>query len=279
MRQRHRAGETLFVDSAGQTISVVHPLTGAVHAAALCIAVLGASNSPCAEATWRQSLPEWIGSHLRAFEALDGVPQVLVPDNLKAAVTRAHRYDPPRNRTYEALAQHSGVAIVPARAATPRDKAKVAVGVHVVERWMLARLRHATFFSLPAVHPAITALLGDLKTRLCKKLPGASASLFAAIDRPALPPLPAQPSADAEWTRVRVHIDSPVEIAGHDSSVPYRVVRQPLAARLSAQVVAIFHKGPGVRATSALRTRAATARERSTGPRPTGTMPRGPHSG
>jgi transposase len=174
---------------------------------------------------------------------LDGVPQVLVPDNLKAAVTRAHRYEPTLNRTYEELAQHYGVAIGPARAAKPRDKAKVEVGVQVVERWILARLRHSTFFSLPEVNTAITALLGDLNTRPFQKLPGSRASLFAAIDRPALQPLPAQPYAYAEWKLVRVNIDYHVEVEGHYYSVPYSLVRQQLEARLSAQVVEIFHKG------------------------------------
>lgn len=243
MRQSHRGGETLCVDSAGQTISVGNPLTGEVHEAALVIAVLGASNSTFAEATWSQSLPDWIGSHIRAFEALDGVPQVLGPDNLKAAVTRAHRYEPTLNRTSEELAQHDGVAIVPARAAKPRDKAKVEVGVQVVERWILARLRPSTFFSLPEVNTAITALLGDLNTRPFKKLPGSRASLFVAIDRPALQPLPAQPYAYAEWKLVRVNIDYHVEVEGHYYSVPYSLVRQQLEARLSAQVVEIFPKG------------------------------------
>jgi transposase len=243
MRHSHRAGETLFVDYAGQTIPVVNPLTGELHEAAIFIAVLGASNYTFAEATWSQGLPDWIGSHIRAFEAFGGVPEVVVPDNLKAAVTRAHRYEPTLNRTYEALAQHYGIAIVPARAAKPRDKAQVEVGVQVVERWILARLRPQTFFSLPEVNTAITALLGDLNTRPFKKLPGSRASLFAALDRPALRPLPAQPYAYAEWKLVRVNIDYHVEVEGHYYSVPYRLVRQQLEVRLSAQVVELFHKG------------------------------------
>ena len=137
MRQSHRAGETLFVDYAGQTMPVVNALTGEVREAAIFIAVLGASNYTFAEATWSQSLPDWIGSHVRAFAALGGVPQVVVPDHLKAAVSRPHRYEPTLNRTYADLAQHYGVVIVPARAARPRDKAKVEVGVQVVERWTL----------------------------------------------------------------------------------------------------------------------------------------------
>lgn len=243
MRQSHRAGETLCVDYAGQTMPVVNPLTGEVHAAALFIAVLGASNSPCAEATWSQSLPDGIGSHVRAFAALGGVPQILVPDTLKAAVSRGHRYEPELHRTYADLAQHSGVAVVPARARRPREKAKVEVGGQVVERWMLARLRHHTFFSLLELHTAITDLLVALNQRPFKKLPGSRQSVFESLDRPALRPLPAPPYAYAEWKLVRVNIDSHVEVAGHYYSVPYSLVKQQLEGRLSAQVVEIFHKG------------------------------------
>jgi transposase len=246
MRQSHQAGEKLFVDYAGQTMPVVHPLTGEVHEASICIAVLGASNYTFAEATWSQSLPDWIGSHVRAFEALDGVPQVLVPDNLKAAVSRAHRYEPVLNRTYADLAQHYGVAVVPARAARPRDKAKVEVGVPVVERWILARLRHHTFFSLTALNTAITDLRGDLNRRPCKKLPGSRQSVFESLDRPALRPLPAQPYEYAEWKLVRVNIDYHVEVDGHYYSVPYALIKQQLDVRLSAHVVEIFHKGTRV---------------------------------
>jgi transposase len=243
MRQSHRAGETLFVDYAGQTMPVVNALTGEVHDAVIFIAVLGASNYTFAEATWSQSLPDWIGSHVRAFAALGGVPQLLVPDNLKAAVTRGHRYEPELNRTYADLAQHYGVAVVPARARRPRDTAKVEVGVQVVERWILARLRHHIFFSLLELNTAITDLLVALNRRPFKKLPGSRQSVFESLDRPALRPLPAQPYEYAEWKLVRVNIDYHVEVAGHYYSVPYSLVKQQLEVRLSAQVVEIFHKG------------------------------------
>ena len=159
MRQTHRAGEKLFVDYAGQSIPIVNRHSGEVHEAVIFVAVLGASNYTYAEATWTQSLPDWIGSHVRTFAALGGVPEIVVPDNLKAAVTRAHRYEPELNRTYTDLAQHYGFAVIPARAAKPRDKAKVEVGVQVVERWMLARLRHHTFFALAEVNAALAPLL------------------------------------------------------------------------------------------------------------------------
>jgi transposase len=246
MRQSHRAGETRFGDYAGQTMPVVDPRTGEVHATAIFIAVLGASNYPCAEATWSQNLPDWIGAHVRAFAAFGGVPQVVVPDNLKAAVSRVHRYEPTLNRTYAELVQHYGVAIVPARAARPRDQAKVEVGVQVVERWILARLRHHTFFSLLELNTAIADLLVHLNRRPFKKLPGSRQSVFESLDRPALRPLPTQPYADAEWKLVRVHIDDHVEVDGHYYSVPYSLVTQPLDVRLSAQVVESFHKGTRV---------------------------------
>jgi transposase len=246
MRQTHRAGEKLFVDYAGPGIPVVNRHSGEVHEAVIFVAVLGASSSTYAEATWTQSLPDWIGSHVRAFAALGGVPEIVVPDNLKAAVTRAHRYEPELNRTYMDLAQHYGFAVIPARAAKPRDKAKVEVGVQVVERWMLARLRHHTFFALAEVNAALAPLLSTLNARPFKKLPGSRQELFDTLDHPALRPLPAQPYAYAEWKLARVHIDYHVEVDGHYYSVPYALVRQQLDVRLSASVVELFAKGKRV---------------------------------
>ena len=184
------------------------------------MAVLGASNYTYAEATWTPSLPDGMGSQVRTFAALGGVPAIVVPDNLKAAVIRAHRYEPEINRTSAALAQPDGFAVIPARAAKPRDKAKVEVGVQVVERWILARLRPHPFFSLVEVNAAIPPLVAALHARPFKKLPGSRQQLLAALDRPALRPLPAQPYAYAEWKLARVNIDYHVEGDGHYDSVP-----------------------------------------------------------
>jgi transposase len=243
MRQPHRAGEKLFVDYAGQGIPIVTPQCGEVHEAALCIAVLGASNYTYVEATWSPALPDWIGAHVRALAARGGVPEVVVPDTLKAAVQRAHRSEPDLNRTYADLAHYSGFAVLPARAARPRDKAKVAGGVQVVERWIVARLRHQTFFALAAVNMALTALRAELTTRPFKKLPGSRQQLFEALERPALRPVPVQPYAYAAWKHARVHIDSHVEVEGHDYAVPYALIKQQLDVRLRAHVVELFHKG------------------------------------
>ena len=123
MRQTHRAGEKLFVDYAGQTVEILDRQTGELKTAQIFVAVLGASNYTYAEATWTQGLSDWIGSHVRALAYLGGVPEVVVPDNLRSAVTKAHRYEPDLNPTYQDLAQHYHMAIVPARVRKPRDKA------------------------------------------------------------------------------------------------------------------------------------------------------------
>jgi transposase len=176
MRQRHRAGEKRFVDDAGHTLPIVNRQSGEVHEAQVCIAVLGASHYTSVEATWSPSLPDWIGSPVRAFEAFGGVPEVVVPDNLKAAVTHPQRYEPELNRTDVELAASYGVAMVPARSARPRDQAKVEVGVQLVERWILARLRHPIFFSLAETHATIWPVLPELHTRPFQKLPGSRQS-------------------------------------------------------------------------------------------------------
>ena len=190
MRQDHRAGDKLFIDYAGQTVPIVNRDTGEINQAQIFVAVLGASNYTYAEATLTQTLPDWIGAHTRAFAFLGGVPNVLVPDNLKAAVTTAHRYEPDLNPTYQDMANHYGVAVVPTRVRKPRDKAKVEVAVQIVERTILAVLRHRSFFSLAELNAAIRELLHTLNTRAFKKLSGSRRSLFESVDKPALNPLP-----------------------------------------------------------------------------------------
>ncbi|MFK7955743.1 MAG: IS21 family transposase [Lysobacterales bacterium] len=246
MRQDHRAGEKLFIDYAGQTVGVVNAATGEVRQAQIFVAVMGASNFTFVEATWSQSLPDWIASHQRCLAFLGGVPQVLVPDNLAAGVSKAHRYDPDINPTYSEMAAHYGVAVVPARVRRPKDKAKAETGVLVVERWILAALRNQTFFTLGELNAAIAKLLTHLNDRPFRKLPGCRRSLFASLDRPALGPLPAQPYPFATWKKVRVHLDYHVEVKGHYYSVPHALAKQQLDARISDHVVELFHRSQRV---------------------------------
>lgn len=242
MRQDHRAGEKMFVDYAGQTVPIVDRCTGEVHEAQIFIAVLGASNYTYAEATWSQSLPDWIHSHVRALAFMQGVPELVIPDNLKSGVTKASRYEPDLNPTYQEVATHYGFAIIPTRVCKPRDKAKVEVGVQVVERWILARLRHFTFFSLHELNPHIRGLLSKLNHRPFRKLPGSRRSLYESLDRPALKPLPTQPYVYAEWKKARVHIDYHIEVEGHYYSVPYQLVKEQVDVRLTAETIEVFHK-------------------------------------
>ena len=243
MRQDHRAGEKLFVDYAGQTVGVTERATGEIREAQIFVAVLGASNYSYAEATWSQALPDWIGSHVRTFGFLGGVPELVVPDNLRSGVSKAHRYEPDVNPTYQDMASHYGVAILPARVRKPRDKAKVESGVLVVERWILAALRHRQFFSLTELNTAIGELLEKLNTRPFRKLSGCRREHFEQLDRPALKPLPAQRYVYAEWKQARVHIDYHVAIGGHYYSVPYTLIKKAVEVRITRNTVECFHRG------------------------------------
>jgi transposase len=246
MRQQHKAGEKLFVDYCGQTVPITDPSTGETREAQIFVAVLGASNYTYAEATRSQQLPDWIGSHVRTFEFLEGVTGLLIPDNLKSGVEKPCRYEPDLNRTYQDLATHYSTAVIPARVRKPKDKAKVEVGVQIVERWILACLRHRQFFSLNELNEAIRELLERLNNRPFRKLPGSRRSQFEALDRPALKPLPSASFEYADWAKARVGPDYHVEVDGHFYSVPYQLVRQELEVRFTVQTVEFLYRGQRV---------------------------------
>lgn len=246
MRQEHKAGEKLFVDYCGQTVPVNDQSTGEVREVQIFVAVLGASNFTYAEAGWSQSLPEWIMAHVHAFQYLQGVPALLIPDNLKAGVCVANRYEPEPNRTYEEMAEYYGCAILPARVRKPKDKAKVEKGVQDVERRILAPLRNRTFFSLTELNEAIEWLLIRYNEQPFQKLPGSRLSLFEQLDKPALLPLPDRPYEYAEWRKARVNIDYHVAAEGNYYSVPYQLVNQTLDVRMTTTAVECFHRNKRV---------------------------------
>lgn len=246
LRQSHRAGERMFLDFVGLTVPIVDPRTGEVHEAYIFVAVLGASSYTYAEATWSQDLWDWIGANCRAFEFFGGVTEILVPDNLKAGVTRASRYDPEVNRTYAEMAAHYGTVVIPARPRKPRDKAKAEAGVLVVERWILAALRNRQFFSLTALNEAIAELLKRLNSKPFQKLAGSRRSLYESLDRPALRPLPLQRYEYAEWKKVKANIDYHVQVESNFYSVPYQLVHMELEVRLTGATVEVFHGGKRV---------------------------------
>lgn len=243
LRQTHRAGEKMFVDYAGATIPIHDSVTGDIHPAAVFVAVLGASSYTFVEATAGQDLRSWIGSHIRAFEYFGGVTEIVVPDNLKSAVTHPGYYEPDLNPTYRDLGEHYGVAVIPARPYRPKEKAKVEVGVQVVQRWIVAALRKQKFFSLGEVNRAIAGLLTKLNERPFRKREGSRASLFAQLDRPALKPLPLTRFEFGQWKTIRVDLDYHVEIDRHHYSVPHALARQQVDVRSTADTVEVFYRG------------------------------------
>ena len=247
MRQDHKAGEKLFVDY-GDGLEVWDAAGGKARRTHLFVAVWGASNYTYAEASLTQELPAWCGSHVRALEYFGVAPLVVVPDNLKSAVTGASYYEPEINRTYAALAEHYGFAVIPARPAHPRDKPKVENGVLVAKRWILARLRKRTFYSLGEMNTAIRELLEYLNHREMRKLKQNRREVFEAVDRPKAQGLPANAYEYAEWRKARVNVDYHVEVDGHYYSVPFRLLKEEVEIRLTARAVEIYRRGERVAA-------------------------------
>lgn len=246
MRQTHKAGEKMFVDYAGQTIPIYNQHNTEVHEAQIFIAVLGASNYTYAEATLTQSLPDWTSSHVNAFNYFGGTTEVVVPDNLKAGVSKACKYDPDINPTYHQLACHYNIAIIPTRIYSPKDKAKVETGVKIVEQWILARLRNYKFFSLEELNKRIKKLLIDLNAKPFQKLPDNRHTAFIKIDKPALKPLPNQKYIYTEILMATVGVDYHVEIDGHYYSVPYTLTKRRVEAHIEGNCISVYHKGERV---------------------------------
>jgi transposase len=246
LRQTYKAGEKMFVDYAGQTVPVVDRHSGEICRAEIFVGTLGASNYTYAEATWDQKLPNWITSHVRAFEYFGGVPHILIPDNLRSGISKSCRYEPDINPSYHDMAVHYGTAVIPARVRKPKDKAKVESAVLVVERWILAALRNRTFFSLEELNQAIAQLLVKLNSRPFKKLDGSRLSWFQSIDQPALHPLAQTRYVFAEWRKARVNIDYHIELFRHYYSVPYQLVKEEVTIRYTSTTVEIFRRGKRV---------------------------------
>lgn len=247
MRQEHRGGEKLFIDYS-DGLSIVDTLTGELILTQLFLAVWGASSYTYAEASLSQTLPDWVGAHRRALEYFGCVPRVLVPDNLKSGVSRACKYEPELNPTYSDMAEHYGCAVLPARPRKPRDKAKVENGVLIAQRWILAVLRHRTFYSLAELNAAIHECLERLNTRPLKKLKKSRRELFEAVDRPNALPLPTVPYEYAEWYKAKVQLNYHIEVDHHYYSVPYRLLHEKLDIRLTATTLEAFRKGERVAA-------------------------------
>ena len=242
MRQTHKAGEKCFVDYCGQTVPIVNGSTGEIREAQIFVGVLGASNYTYAEATFSQSLPDWLGSHTRMLAFFGGCPTMIVPDNLRSGVSRACRYDRDLNPSYQQWAAHYRLAVVPARPYKPKDKSKAEVGVQIVERWILARLRRQTFFSLAELNRCIQVLLQELNARPFKQLPGNRIEAFQSLDKPALNPLPTQAYRFVDIEPVKVNIDYHVQYQQHHYSVPHHYVGETLELHASESLITIYFR-------------------------------------
>ncbi len=248
LRQVHVAGEKCFVDYAGPTMPVVDAATGEIREAQIFVGALGASHLLYAEPTWTQTLGDWIGAHVRMLEYFGGVSALIVPDNLRAAVTQACYYEPVLHPTYQDFATHYGTAILPARASHPRDKAKVETAVQIVEREILAPLRHEVFHSLATLAQAIAVARERVNDRPFQKLAGSRRSVFLATEQATLRPLPPTRYELAEWRTAKVNIDYHISVEGHLYSVPYRLVGTTVSVRLTATMVEVLQHGTRVAA-------------------------------
>jgi transposase len=161
-------------------------------------------------------------------------------------VTKACRYDPDLNPTYQELAAHYNVGVIPARPYKPRDKAKVESGVQLVERWIIAALRHHRFFSLSELNREIGRLLAKLNAKPFRKRQGSRLSLFESIDRPALRPLPLERFDLSQWSRARVNIDYHIAFDTNFYSVPYHLVHELVEVRSTPTTIELLHKGQRV---------------------------------
>jgi len=242
MRQHHKAGEKAFVDYC-DGIEITDPEMGKKISTQLFVGCLGASSYTFAEVTFTQELPNWIGSHVRMYEFFEGVAEITVPDNLKSGVIKPCFYEPVLNESYRELAAHYGTAIIPAHVRKPRHKAKVEAAVLVAQRWILACLRHRTFYSLQELNEAIQILLEKLNNRRMRHLKKSRLELYLEFERPALKALPERRYEFAEWEKATVNIDYHIEFDEHYYSVHYAHVHAKVMVRATAQVIEIFLKG------------------------------------
>ena len=243
MRQVHIAGDKVFVDYSGKKLPIVDRKTGEIREAEIFVGVLGASSYTFAEATWTQTLPDWIGSHVRMFAFFGGVPRLIVPDNLKSGVNKASFYDPEINRSYGTMAAYYGIGVLPARPKRPKDKPKVEAGVRFAQSCILGRMRNQTFFSLEEANAAIRGAVERINTHVMKRLGQTRQEIFETMERPALAALPAEDYEYAEWKLARVSTDYHVEFEHYFYSVPHTLIRQQVDVRATSRTIEVFFKG------------------------------------
>lgn len=243
MRQVHYAGDKLFIDYSGLTMPIVNQKTGEVTKAQIFVSVLGMSGYTYVHATQTQSTKDFILSHTLAFIFYGGVPNILVPDNLKAAVISHKRGVVKLNESYADMGMHYGVAIEPARPYRPQDKSKVELGVKAIQRWILMKLRHHTFFSVDELNEKINGLIDGYNNKIIRRLGKSRSELFETLDKPMLHPLRANNYVYKEFKTSTVGIDYHIELTGSGYSVPFKYMGKKVEVIYTQTSVTISFEG------------------------------------
>lgn len=242
MRQIHLNGEKLFVDYSGLTVPIYNSKTGEITKAQIFVAVLGASGYTYVDATQSQKQEYFIKSHIKAFEFFNGVPKVLVPDNLKSAVIKNNKDGIVLNENYKTMADYYGCVIEPARPYKPKDKSKAEQGVLAIQRWILAVLRHRKIFSVDELNIAIAPLLDIYNQKVMKRLNKSREELFKELDEPYLQELPANRYIYKEFKIATVDIDYHVSLQKQRYSVPFKYLKEKVEVHYSSSTVEIYYK-------------------------------------
>lgn len=243
MRLVHKAGEKTFIDFSGKTVDIINPKNGVITKAEIFVAVLPASGYPFVKAIASQKKRDFIDAHCDMFEYFGGVSELLVPDNLKSGVTKADNYDPDINTDYAVMARYYGTAVMPARGYKPKDKAKVEQAVKLVQRWVLARLRNYTFYSIAELNIEIKRLMPLYLDKVMKHLGKSRRELYETLDKPALLPLPITRYEYKEFKLLKVSKDYHIQLEHNFYSIPYQLIGKKVEVWFSAKIVTITYEG------------------------------------
>lgn len=243
MRIHHKPGDAMQVDWAGDTLPIKDPVTGEKKDAYLFVAVLPCSCFAYAELCDNERSENWLLCHVHAYEYFDGVPRLLIPDNLKTGVTRNTRLETILNRSYAELSEHYHTAIVPARVESPKDKSLAEGTVRYASTWILAALRNETFFSLPEAKAAVSEKLEELNSFPFKKRTGNRREAYLAEEKAFMQPLPDNPYEPAVWSTAKVQLDYTVSDGINKYSVPYDLIGETVDVRVTHHAVEIFFHG------------------------------------
>jgi len=243
MRKVYKAGERMMVDWAGLTMRYKGE-NGSVKTAYVFAAILPASSFVYARPFGDMKMENWIQGHVQAFEYFGGVPRLLVPDNTKTAVVKANRYEAELNKSYQEMAEHYGIAIIPTRPYCATDKAPVETAVQIIERRVIAKLRHSQFLSFDDLAEAFHAELEALNDQPFQKLPGSRRSVFLAAEQHELQKLPSRRYEYAQFKQAKAGFDYHVALDKTSFySVPYQYAGKTVLIRWNSRTVEVFYEG------------------------------------